>query len=63
MAKSTAKECSECGEKFVVTSQSTESVSYCPYCGDTALSGREEDPDEDLDDDDDLRSFVPDEDQ
>jgi hypothetical protein len=46
MAKSISTQCSECGEKFRVTSASAEPVVYCPFCGGGPLP-----TDDDVDDD------------
>jgi rRNA maturation endonuclease Nob1 len=60
MAKSVSTECTACGEKFRVTSASTEPVAYCPYCGDPAVLPDSAEDELDDDDSDDLREFNPD---
>lgn len=31
--KSATLECTDCGEKFTVSAQSVDSISFCPFCG------------------------------
>ena len=59
MAKS--RECSECGTKFRVVAETAEPISYCPFCGDTALCDNEEELDEE-EVNDGLTEFNPDDD-
>lgn len=52
--KTVGLECSECGTKYAVTSDSSESIAFCPFCGDGVLMPYDASNDEDFDVDDDL---------
>lgn len=58
-------ECSECGTKFRVITESVEPIAYCPMCGDTAVSDFElvNEEDDDVDVGDDLHEYNPDDEE
>lgn len=59
--KSVSIDCQACMNQTSVTGQNAELVTYCPICGDPIVRSYADD--EDYSEEDDLRSFDPDEEE
>lgn len=61
--KSISIDCQACMNQTSVSGQNAELVTYCPICGDPVVRSYDDEDEDDYDEEDDLRSFDPDDEE